>query len=97
MSLFFGIGMMVVAIILFVKSFWVLGASCLGIAGACFIASDICHVIRERDKADATAWTAKTGKDEEKPTFKESVEAMRAMSDILDKIEKAEKTEKSDD
>lgn len=94
MSLFFGIGMMVVAIILFVKSFWVLGASCLGIAGACFIASDICHVIRERDKADKAA---KTGKDEEKPTFKESVEAMRAMSDILDKIEKAEKTEKSDD
>lgn len=86
MSLFFGIGMMVVAIVLFVKSFWVLGVSCLATAGACFIASDICHVIIA-DRA------AKTGKDEEKPTFKESVEAMRAMSDILDKIEKAEKSD----
>ena len=94
MSLFFGIGMMVVAIVLFVKSFWVLGVLCLGIAGACFIASDICHVIRERDKADATLGT---GKDEEKPNFREALETMKAMSDILDKIEKAEKAEKSDD
>ena len=93
MSLFFGIGMMIVAIVLFVKSFWVLGVSCLSIAGACFAISDICHVIRERDKADATAWTAKTGKDDETPNFREALETMKAMSDILDKIEKAEKSD----
>ena len=90
MSLFFAIAMMVIAVILVGKSFIVLGVVCLCTAGACFIASDICHAIIERDKADKAA---ATGKDEEKPTFKESIEAMRAMNDILDKIDKMEKSD----